>query len=76
MTPNSFLVLMADQLAASWLPMYGHPLVQTPALSQLAADGTVFESAYTPFPLCAPARASMLTGRFASSVGVYDNAAE
>jgi choline-sulfatase len=75
-TPTSFLVLMADQLAASWLPMYGHPLVQTPALSQLAAGGTVFESAYTPFPLCAPARASMLTGRFASSVGVYDNAAE
>ncbi len=76
MTPTSFLVLMADQLAASWLPMYGHPLVQTPALSGLAQDGTVFESAYTPFPLCAPARAAMLTGRFASSVGVYDNAAE
>src|ERR1700759_5559981 len=75
-TPNSFLVLMADQLAASWLPMYGHPLVQTPALSGLARGGTVFDSAYTPLPLCAPARASMLTGRFASSVGVYDNAAE
>jgi choline-sulfatase len=67
---------MADQLAAGWLPMYGHGLVQTPALSGLAASGTVFDSAYTPFPLCAPARAAMLTGRFASSVGVYDNAAE
>jgi choline-sulfatase len=75
-TPTSFLVLMADQLAASWLPMYGHGLVSAPALSSLAESGTVFESAYTPFPLCAPARASMLTGRFASSVGVYDNAAE
>ncbi len=75
-TPNSFLVLMADQLAAGWLPSYGHPLVQTPALSSLAQAGTVFDSAYTAFPLCAPARAAMLTGRFASSVGVYDNAAE
>jgi choline-sulfatase len=75
-TPTCFLVLMADQLAASWLPAYGHPLVQTPHLSELARDGTVFESAYTAFPLCAPARASMLTGRYASSVGVYDNAAE
>ncbi|HWD75753.1 MAG TPA: choline-sulfatase [Solirubrobacteraceae bacterium] len=75
-TPTCFLVLMADQLAASWLPMYGHRLVQTPNLSELARDGTVFDSAYTPFPLCAPARASMLSGRFASSVGVYDNAAE
>ncbi|HET8979499.1 MAG TPA: choline-sulfatase [Solirubrobacteraceae bacterium] len=75
-TPASFLVLMADQLAASWLPMYGHPLVRTPALSALADGATVFENAYTPFPLCEPARASMLTGRFASSVGVYDNATE
>ncbi len=76
MAPTSFLVLMADQMAASWLPMYGHKLVSTPALSSLAAGGTVFESAYTPFPLCAPARAAMLSGRFASAVGVYDNAAE
>jgi choline-sulfatase len=72
--PDSFLVLMADQLAAGWLPAYGHPVVQTPHLSQLASDATVFESAYTAFPLCAPARAAMLTGRYASRVGVYDNA--
>ena len=75
-TPPCFLVLMADQLAASWLPVYGHPLVQTPHLDRLAAGATVFERAYTPYPLCAPARASMLTGRHASTVGVYDNAAE
>ncbi len=71
-----FLIVMADQLAASWLPVYGHPLVQTPHLRELAAGATVFDSAYTPYPLCAPARAAMLTGRHASSVGVYDNAAE
>ncbi len=74
--PDSFLILMADQLAAGWLPAYGHPVVQTPHLSALAESGTVFESAYTAFPLCAPARAAMLTGRYASRVGVYDNAAE
>jgi len=73
---DSFLVLMADQLAAGWLPPYGHSVVQAPHLSRLAQEGTVFESAYTPFPLCAPARAAMLTGRYASRVGVYDNAAE
>ncbi|HEX3976056.1 MAG TPA: choline-sulfatase [Solirubrobacteraceae bacterium] len=75
-TPDSFLILMADQLAAGWLPAYGHPVVQTPHLSELAEGATVFESAYTAFPLCAPARAAMLTGRYASRVGVYDNAAE
>jgi choline-sulfatase len=74
--PPSFLILMADQLAASWLPAYGHPLVQTPHLSALARDATVFENAYTPFPLCAPARAALATGRLASDIGVYDNAAE
>ena len=74
--PPSFLVLMADQLAASWLPAYGHPLVQAPHLSALARDATVFDNAYTPFPLCAPARSAMITGRLASDIGVYDNAAE
>ncbi len=71
-----FLVLMADQLSAQWLPMYGHPVVRAPNLSALARDATVFDSAYTPFPLCAPARAAMLTGGHASDIGVYDNAAE
>src|SRR5579864_941062 len=73
---ESFLVVMADQLAAQWLPIYGHPVVRTPHLSALARDATVFEAAYSPYPLCAPARAAMLTGRPASAIGVYDNAAE
>jgi choline-sulfatase len=76
MAPDCFLVLMADQLAAGWLPMYGHDLVQTPHLSELARDAIVFDSAYCAYPLCAPSRAAMITGRHASAVGVYDNAAE
>jgi choline-sulfatase len=73
---RNILVLMADQLAAQWLPFYGHPLVQAPNLSALAATATVYGSAYSAYPLCAPSRAAMLTGRCASSIGVYDNAAE
>lgn len=73
---NCILVLMADQLAAPWLPIHGHRLVQTPHLSELARTATVFEHAYSAYPLCAPSRAAMLTGRLASAVGVYDNAAE
>jgi choline-sulfatase len=75
-TPDCFLVLMADQLAASWLPIYGHPVVHAPHLSALARGATIFDSAYCAYPLCAPSRAAMLTGRFASAVDVYDNAAE
>jgi choline-sulfatase len=73
--PN-VLLLMADQLAASWLPAYGHRVVRTPHLSALAESATVFDSAYCPSPLCAPSRAGLLTGRLPSRTGVFDNAAE
>jgi choline-sulfatase len=75
-TPPNLLVIMADQLAAQWLPAYGHPAAQTPALDALAEDGVVFESAYCASPLCAPSRAAMLTGQLPSHTEVYDNAAE
>jgi choline-sulfatase len=73
--PNVLLV-MVDQLAASWLPAYGHGVVQAPNLTALAAAGTVFDAAYCASPLCAPSRASLLTGRLPSRTRVYDNAAE
>ena len=62
---------MVDQLAAQWLPA-----ASAPALDGLAGSGVVFEGAYCASPLCAPARASLLTGRLPSETGVYDNAAE
>jgi choline-sulfatase len=74
-SPNILLV-MADQLAAGALPVYGHAIVQAPNLSRLAAAGSVFESAYCASPLCAPSRSAMLAGRLPSRIGVYDNAAE
>jgi len=66
---------MADQLTASALPFHGGP-TDAPTLEQLATDGVVFDSAYCSFPLCAPSRASLLTGRLASDLGVYDSGAE
>jgi len=73
--PN-ILMIMADQLAPQFLPIYGHPLVKTPHLQALAERGTVFENAYSNFPLCVPSRASMLAGRYANSIGAWDNAIE
>ncbi len=73
--PN-ILFVMADQLAASALPFHGHPLVKTPNLSRLAAEGVVFENCYSTSPLCAPARATVMNGLLPSRTGVYDNAAE
>ena len=73
--PN-ILMIMADQLSALALATYGHGVVRTPHLDALAARGVVFENAYCNFPLCAPSRASLMSGRLASRIGVYDNAAE
>ena len=47
-----------------------------PTWTRLAAQGVVFENAYCNFPLCAPSRASLMSGQLASRIGVYDNAAE
>ena len=73
---RNVLLVMADQLAAGWLPAYGHTAVHAPNLTALADGGTVFDSAYCPSPLCAPSRAGLLSARLPSRTGVFDNAAE
>ncbi|MDQ6720968.1 MAG: choline-sulfatase [Candidatus Dormibacteraeota bacterium] len=72
----NILFVIADQLAARGLPAYGNRVVRTPNLDRIASEGVVFENAYCSAPLCAPSRASFITGRLPSRVGVYDNGAE
>ncbi|MDH3595204.1 MAG: choline-sulfatase [Rhodospirillales bacterium] len=74
-TPN-ILFVMADQMAAPALPVYGHPVVKAPRLAGLAESGVVFDAAYCNSPICAPSRFSMLSGQLPSAIGAYDNAAE
>jgi choline-sulfatase len=73
--PNILLV-MADQLTAGVLPAYGNKVAKTPHIDALCAQGTVFDNTYCNFPICAPSRASMLTGRRATQVGAFDNGAD
>lgn len=51
---------------------YGNSEVQTPTLDRLARQGVRFENAFTPTPVCSPARANLLTGLTASQVGIHD----
>lgn len=74
MSQPNLLFIMADQLVQALLGAYGHPVVQTPHLDQLARTGIRFDNAYTPYPLCGPARVAIATGKYASRLGVYDNA--
>lgn len=60
--PN-LLYIHSDQHCANVLGCYGDPVVQTPHLDWLSAQGVLFESAYCPSPICVPSRMSMLTGR-------------
>jgi len=73
--PN-VLFVMADQLAPTFLPAYGHAVVKTPHLDALAESSTLFDAAYCYCPFCAPSRISMLSGRLRSKIGAYDNGAE
>jgi choline-sulfatase len=73
--PN-ILLFMVDQLTASVLSSYGGPVCKTPTIDRLAAAGTVFEQAYCPYPLCAPSRFAMMSGRLASRIGAWDNGSE
>ena len=72
--PN-ILVVMADQLTPFSLGCYGNPVVKSPEIDRLAADGVVFDAAYCNSPLCTPGRYAFMTGRYVSRFGGYDNAA-
>lgn len=73
MTSN-LLVIMSDEHQARAMGCAGHPFVKTPNLDALAARGTRFTDAYTPSPICVPARASFATGRYAHQNRLWDNA--
>ncbi|MGI9521418.1 MAG: choline-sulfatase, partial [Hyphomicrobiaceae bacterium] len=76
MAKQNILIIMADQLAAQALSLYGNPVCKTPNLERMAARGVTFERNYSNNPLCVPSRASMLTGKLSPDIGVYDNANE
>jgi len=68
------LVLLSDEHHPDLLGCAGHPFVQTPNIDALAARGTRFTRAWSPSPICVPARASLATGRHVHEIGYWDNA--
>lgn len=66
--PN-ILFLMSDEHRADVAGFAGNDVVRTPVLDQLAASGVVFSNAYTPAPVCIPARQSIAAGQFPSTTG-------
>ncbi|HOZ34230.1 MAG TPA: sulfatase-like hydrolase/transferase, partial [Tabrizicola sp.] len=75
-TKPNLLILMVDQLNGTLFPDGPADFLHTPNLRALAARSTRFANCYTASPLCAPARASFMSGQLPSRTRVYDNAAE
>ena len=69
--PN-FVIFLCDDLGYGDLSCYGHPVIRTPNLDNLAATGMKLTDCYAAAPVCSPARAGMLTGRTPYRAGIYD----
>ena len=74
MKPGNVLFIFSDEHDPRYMGCSGHPFVKTPNLDRLAARGTRFTNAWTPCPVCVPARASLATGRYVHEIGYWDNA--
>lgn len=71
---SNLLIIMSDEHQARAMGCAGHPLVQTPNLDALAARGMRFTDAYTPCPICVPARAAFAAGQPVHKTRLWDNA--
>lgn len=70
--PN-ILWICTDQQRADTIHALGNPTIRTPHIDRLCAEGVAFTRAYCQSPICTPSRASFLTGRYPSGVGVNSN---
>lgn len=70
--PN-FLLIVTDQHRADHLGCYGNPVLKTPAIDRIAADGVAFDRFYVTSAICMPNRATLMTGRPPSLNGVRHN---
>jgi len=58
----NFVVFLPEQMRAESVGCYGHPLIATPNMDRLAAEGTRFDQCYVQYPVCGPSRCSLFTG--------------
>jgi len=68
--PN-IIILFADDLGYGDLSCYGHPLIRTPHLDQMALEGIRLTSFYVAESVCSPSRAALLTGRYPFRSGMH-----
>ncbi|OGV72871.1 MAG: hypothetical protein A3K19_33095 [Lentisphaerae bacterium RIFOXYB12_FULL_65_16] len=62
--PPNIILCLCDQLRAFEVGCYGNPVIRTPNMDRLAAEGVRFETAITNFPVCMAARSVVLSGQY------------
>lgn len=70
--PPNIIIIVADDLGYGDLGIFNNPIIKTPNLDQLAAEGIKMTDCYASSPMCSPSRAGLLTGRAPYRTGVYD----
>src|SRR5688500_20355838 len=69
--PNIIAIVTDDQ--AMWsIGAYGNKESRTPNMDRLAREGSRFTNAFTATPVCSPSRATFLTGRYGTELGITD----
>jgi arylsulfatase A-like enzyme len=71
--PNVLLIMTDEQSADAMSCRMGHRYINTPAMDSLASRGVTFTRAYSPNPLCVPARTSIFSGQYPHVTGVQTN---
>lgn len=70
--PN-VIVMMTDDQRHDFMSCAGHPFLKTPNTDRIAKDGVRFTNAFVTNALCAPSRATLMTGQYSHANGVRDN---
>ncbi len=73
--PPNFVIVFADDLGWGDLGSYGAPVIRTPNLDRMAAEGQRWTNFYVTASVCSPSRAGLLTGRLPVRSGLYGDRA-
>ena len=68
-SPNFLWLVCEDQ--SLFFSIYGDSSAHTPNINQLAEDGIIYQNCYTPSPVCAPSRSSLVTGMYPTTLGTH-----
>ena len=71
MRPN-IIWLVAEDQSPGFFPMYGDSTISLPNIESISLDGVVFDNAFSPVPVCAPARSAIITGMYPTTLGTHN----